>query len=308
VSTKCAAPIITKFTDVIVNYATKVMNQNLLSSNIMFIIGHQLTKINIETSIKSQGSIFYCNNDSSNIVKILTQSIDVIIAEEIVLGKNSLAFIRDLKNSDFYSHIFFILIVNNQESVSAGFNAGADLCITSQFDFNLLPNMIGNITKTRNNLIRLISESSNNHVAEKSSTYSKEEQILQKVNMAIELKIDDPCLNVEMISKEIGLSSNFLYRQVKKITGLTIIDYMNNYRIEAGASLLKNNKRIGEVGYLVGFNSPSYFSRRFKEKYGCTPSEYQEKQQKKITIPRGRCVSMVNSINKLQSGSRLYSI
>jgi AraC-like DNA-binding protein len=285
------------------------MNQNLLSSNILFIIGHQLTKKNIEKTIKSRGSIFYCNNESTAIETIFTQTIDLIIAEESVIGKNAFTFIRDVKNSDIYNYSFLILIVSNQESVTAGFNAGADLCITNQFNLNLLPKMIGNINKTRQNLIRLMSENPTNHTQEQNNTYSREEQILQRVNMAIEIKLDDPCLNVEMISKEIGLSSNFLYRQVKKITGHTVIDYINNYRITAGARLLlKNNKRIGEVGYLVGFNSPSYFSRRFKEKYGCTPSEYLDKQQNKIATTKGRRISMVNSINQYQSGSRLYSV
>jgi len=50
--------------------------------------------------------------------------------------------------------------------------------------------------------------------------------------------------------------------------------FIRNIRLEQAAVLLKKNITSSEVTYMVGFNSHSYFSKLFREYYGCSPSEF----------------------------------
>jgi AraC-like DNA-binding protein len=66
-----------------------------------------------------------------------------------------------------------------------------------------------------------------------------------------------------------------LYRQLKKETGLAPEEYLREQRLLNAASLLKNKAgNVSQVAMTVGFNSVSYFSRRFKERFGVSPTAY----------------------------------
>jgi len=70
--------------------------------------------------------------------------------------------------------------------------------------------------------------------------------------------------------------SNF-HKKIKNITGLTPNDYIKLIRLNQSVQLLLSGKyKINEVCYLVGFNTPSYFSKCFHEQYGKLPKEFVE--------------------------------
>jgi AraC-like DNA-binding protein len=258
------------------------MELNLLQMHILLVVGnHLIRKIELGEAIWDGMILSFCKNEKTAIEMVEIRQPDIVIIEEILLGASSISFCKKLKNNSLTSHAFVVLIAESQGSVNRGIMAGADFCIPSLFELDLLPSIIKNIEQTRRNLVQHLKDNLHNDRPEMSLAVSKDDQMMHKINMAIELKLDDPKLNVETLSKEIGVSSNFLYRKVKKMTGQTLIDFISNYRISIGAKmLLDNNITIGEVGYLVGFNSPSYFSRRFKEIYGCTPSQFSDKHQR----------------------------
>ncbi|NLS13609.1 helix-turn-helix transcriptional regulator [Vibrio sp. SM6] len=72
------------------------------------------------------------------------------------------------------------------------------------------------------------------------------------------------------------MSQSTLYRALRK-EGILLIDFVDDIRLEYSRGLLKRtNLAIGEVCYNSGFNSGSYFSKKFRAKYGMTPSEYRK--------------------------------
>lgn len=72
------------------------------------------------------------------------------------------------------------------------------------------------------------------------------------------------------------ISEKQLYRIFKKHLGITITEYIRKVRLEKAAQLLTQKYfTISEVAYMVGFSSPSYFSKCFQEHYGTAPSTYQ---------------------------------
>ncbi|WP_105616188.1 AraC family transcriptional regulator [Vallitalea okinawensis] len=88
-------------------------------------------------------------------------------------------------------------------------------------------------------------------------------------------------VSIEQFSQSTYLSSNYISKIFKEITGDTLINYLINLRIEKAKQILEEGHfTIQEVSQKVGYEDPYYFSKLFKKKYGCSPSEY--KAQKEV--------------------------
>ena len=95
------------------------------------------------------------------------------------------------------------------------------------------------------------------------------------VNRMIDENISDPNLSPEQLSSALGVSRSKLYRELKRIDGYSLSDYVRNVRLEKAAYLLVNSHlNIQEIMNEVGFINSSHFTKVFKLKYDMTPSEY----------------------------------
>ena len=107
---------------------------------------------------------------------------------------------------------------------------------------------------------------------------SADEKLLADVTKVIEDNISDSDMNVGYVCDKTGLSSKQLYRMLKKLVGVSPVDYIRQIRMKKAAMLLSQHKfTVSEVMYMVGFSSTSYFSKCFSAQFGCTPREYVEK-------------------------------
>ena len=72
------------------------------------------------------------------------------------------------------------------------------------------------------------------------------------------------------------MSRATLYRKVKQISELTPNEFIRLVRLKKAAELLRaKDYRISEIAYLVGFNSPSYFSKCFQKQFGVLPKDFE---------------------------------
>lgn len=80
------------------------------------------------------------------------------------------------------------------------------------------------------------------------------------------------------MAQAVELSESQLEKLFKLHTGLPPIQYLRHLRLEEARRLLENTfKRVKVIAALVGQPDQSHFTRDFKEKYGCTPSEYRQR-------------------------------
>lgn len=84
-------------------------------------------------------------------------------------------------------------------------------------------------------------------------------------------------ITIEQLAKMCCTSKNHFMILFKEHTGRSAIDYIINMRIDTAKNLLKKTTyTINEISSKVGFNNPLYFSRKFKERTGISPSEYKK--------------------------------
>ncbi len=89
----------------------------------------------------------------------------------------------------------------------------------------------------------------------------------------------DSSLTVSAIAASVGISSDYLSRQFRQITGIAVQEYLRRYRFARAMELLQAGLPVGDVATQVGFGSPCHFSREFKREMGITPSQYKTQNE-----------------------------
>lgn len=102
----------------------------------------------------------------------------------------------------------------------------------------------------------------------------QEKEFLDQLMAKVTLHIAEEEFGVSGLAEEMNMSRSNLLRKVKKITGLSVSQFINHMRLERAMELLRTSScNVSEVSHLVGFNSPSYFIKCFREHYGYPPGE-----------------------------------
>jgi len=102
---------------------------------------------------------------------------------------------------------------------------------------------------------------------------SHKQDFLLKLTEQLQFIIDDPELNVGQLAKDMAVSERQLYRNFKLLLNTSPGMFVKSCRLEKAYWLMKQGETIGNIAFMVGFSSHSYFSRCFKNKYGLTPSD-----------------------------------
>ena len=99
----------------------------------------------------------------------------------------------------------------------------------------------------------------------------------EKLKEAIHKNMSNPNLKMDDLGEELGLRRVQLYRKVKALTGLSPVELLRQMRLQQAYVLLgSTTKTVAEIAYEVGFNTPGYFSKCFREQYGKLPTDLRE--------------------------------
>ena len=98
---------------------------------------------------------------------------------------------------------------------------------------------------------------------------------VEKLRRLIETNMANASVSVEDLGEQIGLSRTQLYRKTKALTGYSPNELLRIARLKkSGALLASTEKTISEITYEVGFTSPSYFTRCYKDYFGESPTDF----------------------------------
>lgn len=204
---------------------------------------------------------------------------DVIISDLMMPLMDGLELCRAVKTDLRTDHIPVILLTAKAalEDRLEGLEQGADDYMAKPFDTEELKIRVKNLLKQRQLLQQKYSQNTASLYVpmETTNVVSAHEQFLQRTNAILEENLSESSFTIEQFAADMGITSVQLRRKLKAITGQTGIEYLRNYRLEKAASLLQNKAgTVSEIAYLVGFESLSYFSKVFQERFGKKPSEW----------------------------------
>ena len=200
---------------------------------------------------------------------------DIVLSDIMMPVMDGLAFCQQLKTDKAISHIPVILLTARSldEQRAEGYEHGADAYLSKPFSLRLLFSRIDNLIQSRKKLSKLFSNSDENDAFEKLSNETDKTFAVQ-LRKIIQDNLSDNEFNVERIGDEIGLSRVQLYRKVKALTGYSPVEMLRKARLTRARHLLQTTERtVSEVAYAVGFSTPSYFSKCYKDEFGESPKK-----------------------------------
>jgi len=200
---------------------------------------------------------------------------DIVLSDIMMPVMDGLAFCQQLKTDKAISHIPVILLTARSldEQRAEGYEHGADAYLSKPFSLRLLLSRIDNLIESRKKLNQTWSKGvEDDEIGNISNEIDK--SFLKQLRKIIQENLANSDLSVEQIGDEIGLSRVQLYRKVKALTGYSPVEIVRKARLTRARHLLRTTeKTVSEVAYAVGFSTPSYFSKCYKDEFGENPKK-----------------------------------
>ncbi|WP_279105065.1 MULTISPECIES: hybrid sensor histidine kinase/response regulator transcription factor [Bacteroides] len=210
---------------------------------------------------------------SEGIRKAMKYVPDLIISDVMMPGIDGIECCRRLKSELQTCHIPVILLTacSLDEQKIQGYDGGADSYISKPFSSQLLLARVRNLIDSHRRLKQFFG---GGQALAKEDVCDMDKDFVEKFKALIDAKMGDSGLNVEDLGKEMGLSRVQLYRKIKSLTNYSPNELLRIARLKRAASLLaSSDMTVAEIGYEVGFSSPSYFAKCYKEQFGESPTD-----------------------------------
>ncbi len=197
---------------------------------------------------------------------------DIVISDVMMPNMDGNELCQKIKANPATANIPVVMLTARltEENEKNSRDCGADDYFTKPFDIKVLLEHIAILVSqtgidTSGKLKARIEER---------TVVSVDRKFVDKVTAFIEENIIESDLNVEQIANAMGMSRANLYRRMVSATGSTPSEFIKIVRLRhAERLLMQSGLTISEICYEVGFSSPRYFSKCYKELYGYLPSE-----------------------------------
>lgn len=231
--------------------------------------------------IKDNFSVVYARNGKEGIIKAEEYVPDVIITDIMMPEYDGLEMTRDIRKSELLNHIPIIIVTAKSDDAHKlqGLDCGADAYLIKPFSPDELKMRIHKLVEYRSLLRKKYSQilTEGGEISKKQDAPELEKKFLVKLNSFISSNISLSNLNSEMLADNMCLSKSQLNRKVKSITGINTAAYIKQSKLVHAQLLLRDpGNTIGDIVLMCGFESASYFTKQFREKFGMTPSQYRK--------------------------------
>ncbi len=217
--------------------------------------------------------------DGAQALRLLEKhQVSLIVSDWMMPVMDGEELCRRVRNNPQTSHIPFIMLTAKTDDASKvrGMDCGADAYIEKTFSLDYLQACIGNLLELRRMLWRRFSQQSSTPITEMAGS-PLDSDLLLRMERIIEENLANSDLSVDLLAQELGISRSGLFAKIKTLSDVSPNEMIQAIRLKKAAALLsKGGHRISEVCYMVGFSSPSYFSKCFQRQFGVKPGEYQQ--------------------------------
>ena len=201
---------------------------------------------------------------------------DLIVSDIMMPKMDGNQLTRILKNEEKTSHIPIILLTAKceQESRIEGLETGADDYLTKPFDTEELRIRIKNLIENRRKLQEKFRRGGPAPFREVKHFGRLDQNFIDKLNKIIDEHLSEEEFSIEDLGKGVNMSRSQVHRKLTALTGKSPSLYMRSLRLAKASELIRaQTGNISEIAYSVGFSSPAYFTRCFKEEFGFPPSD-----------------------------------
>lgn len=226
----------------------------------------------MEGSLSSDFKIIKASNGIEGLSMVQSALPDLVVCDVMMPKMNGIEFLQLMKNDKKLAHIPVIMLTakTSEEDHMLAFDCGADAYLTKPISLKYLRKRIDRL------LVRVESAEIVNSLTKMEKKYSKEEQkFLLRCREIIDNNLNNADFEIVAFAEQMGMSHSTLYRKIKGLTGLTVIEFINEYRLFKAVQYFKEGEtNIGAVCVKCGFNDMKHFRDLFKRKMNTTPKQY----------------------------------
>lgn len=223
-------------------------------------------------------------NGAEGFKKALAELPDLIISDVMMPVMDGYTLCQKLKEEEQTNHIPVIMLTAKVtfENRLEGLTLGADDYLTKPFHVQELTLRVHNLLERQRRFRERMRQELAGPMPAKLDQPNEAlatepvqlDPFLEKLYAIVEEKLDDSSLSVEQLAEQLNLSRSSLHRKVKALTGLATSDIIRIYRLKRATQFLQQGYNSSETAYRVGFDSPQYFAKCFREQYQMAPSEF----------------------------------
>ena len=228
----------------------------------------------VKSLLKEEYTVIEAPDGRAGLKKAMKYVPDAIICDVMMPVMDGLECCRKLKTELQTSHIPVMLLTacSLDEQRIQGFECGADSYISKPFNSKLLLVRLRNLMDNHKRLKQFFGDKT---TLSKESVSDVDKGFVDRFRELIEENLADSELSVEDLGGKMGLSRVQLYRKSNALTNYSPNELVRIARLKKAASLLASSeKTISEITYEVGFTSPSYFTKCYKEYFGESPTDF----------------------------------
>ena len=219
-------------------------------------------------------------SDGIEALDILSKhEVNIIISDWMMPRMDGAELCRRVRQNQLTSHIPFVMLTakTDDDSKVEGMDVGADTYIEKPFSLQYLEACIRNMLLMRRRLMEKFSTQPLEPVT-KIAQNPTDNEFLIKMNQIIEENFSNSDLNVDFLADRLNISRSGLFAKIKTLADVTPNEMIQIVRLKRAAQLLhEGGHLVSEVGYMVGFSNPSYFSKCFQKQFGIRPTDYIKK-------------------------------
>lgn len=234
----------------------------------------------LKRKLKADYKILACSSAEKAMELLKSNKVDLILTDIALQGMSGVELCEKVSSDFETSHIPIIVLsaISSESTKIKCMERGAALYIEKPFTLDYLEACVKSVLEKRRRLKEVWQESTLSTDAKSFNLVERDAEFLNKLAKEINESMSDPSFTVRDLEEALFMSRSSLTRKIRGLLGTSPVEYLRSRRLDAAAGMLSGGKhRVNEVCYAVGFRSPSYFSRCFKDAYGCLPAEYASK-------------------------------
>lgn len=246
--------------------------------SVLIVEDHPEMRAHLQACLAGEFRVIEAADGQAGLVRAQAHMPDLLVTDWAMPGMDGKALVQALRQNIATSHIPVVMLTAKADLQHRleGLEGGADVYLSKPFHREELLLHLRNLLRRQASQRHQVRQDAGFAPLEPSAPplQSMDTQFLEKVQAVLQRELANERFGVEQMADVLGMSRKTLHRKLSAITGQNPNATIRNFRLEAAMQMLKaKTGPIGEIAYMTGFSSHSYFSKCFQEYFQIAPSD-----------------------------------
>lgn len=237
--------------------------------------------------LSSDYNVLTASDGAAGIRKAMKYVPDLVVCDVMMPVMDGLECCRRLKEEVTTSHVPVLMLTacSMDEQRVQGYDSGADGYMSKPFSAGVLRARCASLIANRRRIKKLWLSGTPRKAEEKAPEKGAggrqklpasdiDNEFYTRFLDIFREEMGNSELSVDSLASRMGLERTQFYRKIKALTNYSPVELMRNLRLrQARQLLMSSEKSVSEIAYEVGFSTPAYFTKCYREAYGETPTE-----------------------------------